>query len=76
MFKNVFPDAFDKYERAFRAGNWVDDDPGPWLGGAIVYKVDGRLHTDKRDVGPAACIPCGYYEGGEMLFPQFQGKFT
>lgn len=76
MFAAVFPESYPKYKVAFEAGRWLGQDPGPWLGRAIVYKLDGALHTDRKDFGPAACVPCGHFTGGQMLVPQFKGKFT
>jgi hypothetical protein len=75
MFAATFPEYYGKYQKAFEAGVFFEQDPGPWLGRAIVYKLDGGLHTDRKDVGPAACVPCGHFSGGTLLFPQFKGKF-
>jgi hypothetical protein len=76
MFQKTFPEAYVKYKKAFDAGRWFETDPGPWLGRAIVYKLQGALHTDRKDVGPAACFPCGFFSGGEMLVPQLKAKFS
>jgi hypothetical protein len=76
MFEAVFPEAFKNYKKAFEAGVWMEQDPGPWLGRAIVYKLDGALHVDKNDFGPAACIPFGHFSGGQMLVPEMRGKFS
>jgi len=76
MFEKVFPESYHKYKAAFEAGRWSESDPGPWLGRAIVYKLQGDLHHDEKDVGPSACFPCGSFSGGEMLVPQLGAKFT
>jgi hypothetical protein len=76
MFKVYFPDWFDKYRKAFDAGVWLRDDPGPFLGRAIIYKLQGRLHIDRNDLGPSASFGVGNYTGGEMLFPQLRAKFS
>ncbi|KIL56340.1 hypothetical protein M378DRAFT_17157 [Amanita muscaria Koide BX008] len=76
MFKKLFPASYKKYKTAFEAGQWFETDPGPWLGRAIVYKLQGALHSDRKDFGPSACFPCGFFSGGEMLVPQFHAKFT
>ncbi|KAF8867895.1 hypothetical protein CPB84DRAFT_1810481, partial [Gymnopilus junonius] len=76
MFQAVFPEEYRKYEKAFEAGVWMQCDPGPYLGRAIIYKLQGRLHKDKHDLGPSASFGVGYYTGGEMLFPQFGTKFS
>jgi len=36
MFKAAFPDCYHKYEKAFSAGVWVEQDKGPWIGRVIV----------------------------------------
>ena len=74
MFEATFPLSYGEYKKAFEAGVFVEKDPGPWLGRAIVYKLDGSLHRDKKDFGPAACIPCGF-SGGQMLVPELKVKF-
>ena len=76
MFKVAFPDWYSKYKDAFDAGVWLKDDPGPFLGRAIIYKLQGRLHKDFHDLGPSASFGVGDYTGGEMLFPQLHAKFS
>ena len=73
-FKAVFPEWYEMYRDAFDAGVWFADDPGPFLGRAIVYKLQGRLHRDKHDVGPSVSFPVGQFTGGEMVFPQLNVK--
>lgn len=46
MFKAVFPEEYIKYQSAFDAGVWLQNDPGPYLGCAVVYKLQGLLHRD------------------------------
>jgi hypothetical protein len=74
MFEAVFPEEYQKYRDAFEAGVWITSDPGPFLGRAIIYKLQGKLHKDRKDLGPSACFPAGCFDGGEMLFPQFNTK--
>ena len=69
MFKAAFPDYYHKYSQAFEAGQWTDSDPGPWLGRAVVWKLQVGTHRDGLDEGPAACFPCGKYEGGHLCLP-------
>ena len=73
-FKMVFPDFYRTYKQAFEAGVWFSDDPGPFLGRAIVYKLQGKLHKDRHDVGPSVSFPVGQFTGGEMVFPQLNTK--
>jgi hypothetical protein len=74
MFEAAFPELYLEYQEAFEAGVWFQDDPGPFLGRAIIYKLQSKLHKDRNDVGPSASFPVGYFEGGEMLFPQLRSK--
>jgi len=48
-FKTVFPDWYNIYEEAFEAGVWFADDPGPFLGRAIVYKLQSK-HQKSYDL--------------------------
>jgi len=74
MFEMAFPDHYAKYRDAFKAGVWLSEDPGPFLARSIVYKLQGKLHKDSKDLGPSACFPIGFFQGGEMLVPQFKTK--
>ena len=76
MFKVSFPEWYERYSKAFEAGVWLRDDPGPFLGRAIIYKLQRRLHKDANDLGPSASFGVGDYTGGEMLFPQLGAKFS
>ena len=70
----ALPEWFEKYKRAFEAGGWLPKDPGPFLARAIIYKLQGRLHKDKHDMGPSVSFPVGEFDGGEMLLPQLKAK--
>ena len=48
MFEAVFPEEYEKYSKAFRAGVWYTEDPGPWIARAIVYKLHVNLHHDGK----------------------------
>lgn len=75
-FKLAFPDCYQRYSRAFDAGVWELADPGPWLGRAIVYKMQVGVHVDGLDgQGPTAAFPVGWFEGGEMYLPDLGLKF-
>jgi hypothetical protein len=74
MFKAVFPKVYAEYRQAFDAGVWLQEDPGPFLGRSIVYKLQSKLHNDGNDVGPSASFAVGSFEGGEMLVPQLKTK--
>ena len=74
-FKKLFPTAYEKSAAAFEAGQWVQGDPGPWLGRAIIYKLQGSFHVDDKDEGPTVSFPCGHFFGGEMIPPQLDVKY-
>ena len=75
MFEILFPEEYQTYQKAFAAGCWYTEDPGPWLGRVIVYKLDVSLHHDKKDGGPTATFPMGEYDGGFMEFPQLHARY-
>ena len=74
LFKAAFPLYYKKYRKAFAAGVWFKEDTGPWIGRAIVWKLQVGVHRDGLDEGPAACFPCGYYRGGELCLPDLDAK--
>jgi hypothetical protein len=75
-FEVLMPECYARYKDAFDAGVWMEEDPGPWLGRAIVYKLQVALHKDVHDGGPTASFPVGYFSGGEMLIPQLKAKLA
>ena len=70
----IFPEWFKQYDKAFCAGCMFEEDPGPFLGRAIIYKLQGKFHKDQRDAGPSVSFGVGYYDGGEICFPQLKAK--
>lgn len=75
MFQVFFPEAYQEYKAAFDAGIWVQADPGPWLGRAIVHKLQVSMHYDRNDAGPTASFPVGQYTGGHMEVAELQARF-
>ena len=75
MFRVLLPDVYKMYKAAFDAGVWEEADPGPWIGRAIVYKLQVFVHRDGRDDGPTASFPVGDFDGGEMNMPDLGAKF-
>jgi hypothetical protein len=76
IFEILMPECFQTFKNAFDAGEWKGDDPGPWLGRAIVYKLQVSLHKDRNGGGPTASYPIGFFSGGEMLIPQIKAKLS
>ncbi|KAF8055954.1 hypothetical protein FPV67DRAFT_1416497 [Lyophyllum atratum] len=75
-FRKLFPAEYAKFVQAFEAGVWVSEDPGPWLGRALVFKLQVEPHLDGGDDGPAVSFPVGHYDGGEMVVPCLNTKFS
>jgi hypothetical protein len=75
IFQELFPEEYEEFQSAFKAGVWLQEDPGPWLGRAIIYKLDGLIHVDRNDKSPTVSFPCGEFEGGELMIPQLDAKF-
>ncbi|KAJ8509050.1 hypothetical protein ONZ45_g8719 [Pleurotus djamor] len=73
-FKVAFPDYYAQYQQAFDAGSWVQADPGPWLGRALVYKLQVTPHVDGLDDGPTAIFPTGSFGGGAAYLPDLSLK--
>jgi hypothetical protein len=76
IFSVCFPQYYQKYRAAFDAGVWYESDPGPWLGRAIVYKLQVHMHQDGLDAGPCASFPVGYFTGGEAYLPELGAKLA
>ena len=74
-FAVAFPEEHKRYKEAFAAGVWHQEDPGPWLGHAIVYKLQVKPHQDRKDGGPTAIFNVGQYTGGELYFTDLHLKF-
>ncbi|TEB17147.1 hypothetical protein FA13DRAFT_1650302 [Coprinellus micaceus] len=72
----AYPLYFKKYSQAFAAGVANVLDPGPYIGRALVWKMQVKVHQDGLDEGPAATFPCGYYSGGYLYIPQLGLKLS
>ncbi|TFK59825.1 hypothetical protein BDN72DRAFT_780214, partial [Pluteus cervinus] len=67
---------YEIYRESFDAGVWEQEDVGPFLARAIVYKAQVELHRDNNDEGVAMSFPSGYFTGGAMLFPELGLKLA
>ncbi|KAJ7712559.1 hypothetical protein B0H14DRAFT_2645197 [Mycena olivaceomarginata] len=76
MFEVAYPEYHAKYTKAFKAGVWEPADPGPWIGRAIVYKLQVSEHVDGLDDGPTASFCVGDFEGGPMYLPDIGMKLS
>ena len=74
LFKAAFPAYYVKYKDAFEAGVWKAEDPGAFLGRAIVWKLPVLPHWDGLDAGPAVIFPVGNFSGGELYLPDLKLK--
>ncbi|KAJ7809628.1 hypothetical protein B0H14DRAFT_2524617 [Mycena olivaceomarginata] len=71
-FRGVFPDYHARYLKAFKAGCHLPlDDPGPFIGRAIVWKLQVRAHLDGLEAGPVGTTPEGGFGRGGLVFPDF-----
>lgn len=75
-FAALYPKYYRKYKAAFDAGVWIKQDPGPFIGRVIVWKLQVSLHQDRSDAGPTAAFPNGMYEGGEFYAPELDAKLA
>ncbi|KAJ7906109.1 hypothetical protein B0H13DRAFT_1619670 [Mycena leptocephala] len=76
MFEVAYPEYHAKYTQAFKAGVWETADPGPWIGRAIVYKLQVSEHVDGLDDGPTASFCVGDFDGGPMYLPDIGMKLS
>ncbi|KAJ7814338.1 hypothetical protein B0H14DRAFT_3747792, partial [Mycena olivaceomarginata] len=76
MFEVAYPEYHAKYTAAFKAGVWETADPGPWIGRAIVYKLQVSEHVDGLDDGPTASFSVGDFDGGAMYLPDIGMKLS
>ncbi|EDR13486.1 uncharacterized protein LACBIDRAFT_322457 [Laccaria bicolor S238N-H82] len=60
-FKVAFPNYYSQYKAAFAAGAWMTEDPGPWLGRAMVWKFPVETHVDSLDDGTSLLSPTYSY---------------
>ncbi|KAJ7710664.1 hypothetical protein B0H17DRAFT_1123782 [Mycena rosella] len=71
-FHGVSPDYHARYLKAFNAGCYLpNDDPGPFIGRAIVWKLQVWAHLDGLEGGPVATTPEGAFRRGGLVFPDF-----
>ncbi|KAJ3502980.1 hypothetical protein NMY22_g18409 [Coprinellus aureogranulatus] len=75
-FELAYPEEFAQYTQAFNAGVVNLFDNGPFLGRALVWKMQVGVHRDGLDQGPAAIFPCGYYTGGYLYIPDLKLKLA
>ncbi|KAF9486607.1 hypothetical protein BDN71DRAFT_1358125, partial [Pleurotus eryngii] len=63
------------YQKAFKAGTaFPYDDFGPFLGRALLWKMQLELHADKKDVGPSISFPTGRFSKGHLIIPELGAK--
>ncbi|KAG0700628.1 hypothetical protein DFH29DRAFT_1000968 [Suillus ampliporus] len=75
MFEASFPAYYKTYKKAFEAGQWIQADPGPWLGCATVWRLQVLPHRNGLDAGPTAIFSMGQYTGGEAYITDLKLKF-
>ena len=75
MYKVLIQELYKTLKPAFTAGWWFKQNPGPWVGCALLYKLQAELHLDGNDVRSSISFPCGDFWGSQMLVPQLEAKF-
>ncbi|TFK69270.1 hypothetical protein BDN72DRAFT_768154 [Pluteus cervinus] len=75
-FSVSFPHYHTLYSNAFKKGAFYHEDPGPFLGRAIVWKLQVGVHVDGQDEGPTAIFNSGDYEGGDLYLPDLKLKLA
>lgn len=76
MYEENFPAFFQRHKKAFLAGRWYRTLPGPWLGMAVVYKLQTHVHVDQGDgLLPVAIFCVGQFTGGFLEMPDLNLRF-
>lgn len=70
----LLPDTYAEYDAIFNAGKVFDNDSAPFLGKAIMYKLQLKLHKDLGDRGWTISLPVGSFTGGHLIIPQLELK--
>ncbi|KAJ7484586.1 hypothetical protein FB451DRAFT_1393121 [Mycena latifolia] len=72
QFHGVFLDYHARHLKAFNAGCYLqNDDPGLFIGHAIMWKLQVWAHLDSLEGGPVATTPEGAFQRGGLVFPDF-----
>ena len=74
-FKIFMPKKYAEFRRAFLSGRWFMEDPGPFLGRVLVFKLQLYAHFDSSEAGPSISFPSGFYNGGHFEAPQLGIRF-
>lgn len=74
IVKTLLPDAYAEHDEIFQAGKFFHNDPGPFLGRAVMWKLQMKLHKDLGDKGWTISFPVGSFTGGHFLIPQLDLK--
>lgn len=76
MVQVLMPKVYKKYKKAFDAGAiYPVTDPGPFLGRAVLWKLQLEPHLDSGDVGPSISFAYGAFSGGHMEIPELGARF-
>ena len=75
LFQEAFPQEHARYLSTWHAAksHLPDASNGPWLGKAILWKLQTFLHTDVID-GPGGI--CGIFNGGQYIHENDDGLGT
>lgn len=75
MLHLAFPKAAAKYQKIYNAASTFKEDPGPWMGRVVVWKLQVDMHCDGLDGGPTLSFCTGKFTGGHLYLPDLNLKF-
>lgn len=74
--QHFFPKNHKRALKRFKAGCYLGDDVGPWLGRALGYKVPTTTHPDEGDSGTTFITAVGSYLEGCLELHNLEVRFT
>ena len=48
LFESLLLNVYSKFQGMFKVGQWIAEDPGPWLGHAIIYKLQSACTSTSK----------------------------
>lgn len=66
IFEILWPEQHAVAAADFAAGQWYAEDPGPYLGHVVGYKLQTTSHADTGDLVPTVTFPVGLFKDGHM----------
>ena len=72
-YRAAAPEDWEVRSKEFEKGRWLEHDPGPWLGRALLWKLQVSAHRDITDgkFHLGGKTNEGDYDGGTAVYPDF-----